>query len=59
MNALESTMTSWLRDFVGMNPPTFLGSRVGDDPQKFLDGVYKVLSAIGVNSRETSCLLTN
>ena len=52
VNALDSTMTSRLREFVTMNPPIFLGSNVGEDPQKFLDGVYKVLSAIGVTSRE-------
>ena len=31
-----------------MNPPISLGSKVGEDPQEFLDGVYKVLSAMGV-----------
>ena len=45
-------MTSILRDFMRMNPPIFLGSKVGEDPQEFLDGVYKVLSAMGVTSRE-------
>ena len=39
-------MTSRLGDFVRMNPPIFLGSKVGEDPQEFLDGVYKVLSAM-------------
>ena len=28
VNALESTITSRLRDFVRMNPPIFLGSKV-------------------------------
>ena len=35
-----------------MNHPIFLGSKVGKDPQEFLVGVYKVLSPIGVTSRE-------
>ena len=39
VNAMESTMTSRLRDFVSMNPSIFLGSKVGDDPQEFLDSV--------------------
>ena len=52
VNVVESTMTSGLRDFVRMNPPIFLGSKVGEDSQEFLDGVYKVLSAMGVTSRE-------
>ena len=45
-------MTSRLRDFVRMNPHVFLGSKVGEDPQEFLDGVYKVLSVMRVTSRE-------
>ena len=41
-----------LRDFVRMNPPIFLGSKVNEDPQEFLDVLYKILSAMGVKSRE-------
>ncbi|TMX01579.1 hypothetical protein EJD97_024244 [Solanum chilense] len=41
VNALESTMTSRRRDFVRMNPPLFLGSKMEENPQEFLDGVYK------------------
>ena len=41
-----------LREFVIMNSPTFLGSKVEEDAQEFLDGVYKVLSTIRVTSRE-------
>ncbi|XP_069154545.1 uncharacterized protein [Solanum lycopersicum] len=36
---VEITMTSRLNDFVRMNPPIFLGSKVNKDPQEFLDGV--------------------
>ena len=43
-------MNSMLREFVIMNSPTFLGSKVEEDAQEFLDGVYKVLSAIRVAS---------
>ena len=42
MNSLESTVTSRLRDFVRMNPPTFLNSKVGEDLQAFLDEIYNV-----------------
>ena len=52
VNVVESTMTSRLRDFMRMDPSTFLVSKVGEHPQYFLDGVYKVLSAMGVTSRE-------
>ena len=56
MNVLERTMTSRLRDFVRMNPHMFLGYKVGEDPQEFLDGVYKVLSDMGVTSRKNTKL---
>ena len=52
VNVAESTMTSRLRDFVRMNPPIFLGSKVGEDPQEFLHEVYKIVHAMGVNSIE-------
>ena len=45
-------MTSRLRDFVRMNPPIFPVSKGGEYFQEFLDGVYKVLSAMMVTSRE-------
>ena len=37
VHCLESTMDSKLRDFVRMNSPTFLGSKVREDLRKFLD----------------------
>ena len=46
VNVVESTMTSRLRDFVRMNLHIFLRSMVGEDPQEFLDRMYKVLSAM-------------
>ena len=33
-------------------PPIFLISKVGEDPQEFVDGVYKVLRAMGLTYRE-------
>ena len=35
-----------------MNNPIILLSKVNEDPQKFLDAVYKVFSAMRVTSRE-------
>ena len=52
MNVVEKTMTYRLRVFVRMNPPIFLGSKVEKDPQEFPHCVYKVLSVIGVTSRD-------
>ena len=52
MNVVESTMTFRCRDFVRMNPSIFLVSNVGEDTQELLNGVYNVLSAMGVTSRD-------
>ena len=52
VNVVETTMTSRLRDFMSMNSLIFLGSKVGEDPQEFLNGMYKVINAIRVTSRE-------
>ena len=49
---VEITLTSRLRDFLTMKSSIFRGSRVNDDPQEFLDGVYKVLSSIGITFKE-------
>ncbi|XP_049357124.1 uncharacterized protein LOC125821803 [Solanum verrucosum] len=35
-----------------MNPPTFYGSKVDEEPQVFIDEVLKVVDAMGVYSRE-------
>ena len=42
-----------------MNLPTFLLSKEGEDLQEFLDGVYKLLSAMGVNFREKAELASS
>ena len=47
-----TTMVSRLRDFSQINPLTFYGSKVDEDPQEFLYEVYKVLYAMGVTSSE-------
>ena len=41
-----------------MNPPTFYGSKVDEDPQEFIDEVYKILYAMGVSSSEKAELDT-
>ena len=35
-----------------MNPPTFYGSKVEEDPQEFIDEVYKILLAMGLSISE-------
>ena len=36
VNVVKRTMKSKLRDIVRMNPPIFLGSKVGEHPREFL-----------------------
>ena len=38
--------------FTRMSPPTFYGSNFYENPQEFLDEVYKVLYSMGVSSSE-------
>lgn len=56
LNIFESTIASRLREFVRMNHPIVLCFRVGGYPQEFLQGVHKLVSAMGVYSKEESKL---
>uniref|UniRef100_M1DZI1 Gag-pol polyprotein n=1 Tax=Solanum tuberosum TaxID=4113 RepID=M1DZI1_SOLTU len=47
-----------LRDFSRMNPPKFYGFKVEEDPNGFIDEVYKVLAIMGVTSVEKVELAT-
>ena len=51
-NVVESTMTFRLRNFVRINRPIFIGFKVGEDPQEFIDEVYKIVHDMRVTSRE-------
>ena len=50
VTVVDDTMTSRFRDIVRINPPIILFSMVGEDPQEFLDRMYKVLSAMRATS---------
>uniref|UniRef100_M1DB37 Gag-pol polyprotein n=1 Tax=Solanum tuberosum TaxID=4113 RepID=M1DB37_SOLTU len=52
VNLNVGTMSSKLRGFTRINPPKFHGSKVEEDPQEFIDEVYKVLMIIGVTPVE-------
>ena len=41
-------MASRLRDFTPMNPPTFYGDKVEEEPQEFIDEIYKIFFTIGL-----------
>nr|ABI34333.1 Gag-pol polyprotein, putative [Solanum demissum] len=41
-----------VRYFSRMNPPKFHGSKVEEDPQRFINEVYNVLAIMGVSSEE-------
>ncbi|WMV45742.1 hypothetical protein MTR67_039127, partial [Solanum verrucosum] len=47
-NRNGGSVAARVRDFVRMNPPEFLGSQVGEDPQNFIDEVKKILGVMQV-----------
>ena len=47
-----STPVSRIQDFMRMNPPTFHGTKVDEDSQRFIDKVFKVVDVMGETPRE-------
>ena len=41
-----------------MNPPTFYGSKVEEDPHEFIDEIYKILYAMRSSNSEKAELAT-
>mgnify|MGYP003581466238 CR=1 FL=1 len=42
----------WIQDFLRMNPPVLTGSKIDEDPQNFIDEVWKILKAIHATETE-------
>ena len=53
----ESTPASRIWDFISMNPCTFHGTKGDEDPQDFIEEVFKVVDVMGVTSRERAELV--
>ena len=45
-------------DFTRINPPTFYRSKVEEDPQEFIDEIYKILYVVGLSTSEKAELAT-
>ena len=48
----SSTTSSRIWDFMRINPTSFHGTKVDEDPQVFIDEVFKVVEAMGVTHTE-------
>ena len=50
------TQASRIWDFTRMNPPEFHGSKPNEDPQDFIEEIFKIVDIMGVASSEKADL---
>jgi len=50
VNANMGTTATRIRDFTRMKPSEFHGSKVDEDPQEFIDKVYKIVGIMEVST---------
>jgi len=48
----EEAAGSRVSDFLHMNPPVFTGSRVTEDPQRFIDEINRILRVMHISETE-------
>ncbi|KAK6781946.1 hypothetical protein RDI58_019742 [Solanum bulbocastanum] len=48
----EEAVGSRVHDFLHMNPPVFIGSRVTEDPQRFIDKMNTILRVMHISETE-------
>ncbi|WMV29515.1 hypothetical protein MTR67_022900 [Solanum verrucosum] len=52
VNPNMGRMATRIRNFTRMNLPEFHGSKVYEDPQEFIDDIYKIVGIIGLSTVE-------
>ena len=52
LNPNANTPAFIIPDFMRINPPTFHGTKVGEDPQSFIHDLFKVVDAMGVTPKD-------
>ena len=52
VNENGGLVAAWVRDFVNMNPPKFLGSQTNEDPRNLQDEIKTIFKVMQVNEND-------